>query len=449
MGRSGDLPRGLLTEYRVVDGSRPDDDGCPILHVDMDAFYASVEIRNRPELADRPVIVAGGSTRGVVMSANYPAREYGVRSAMPAMRAKKLCPAAVFLPPSFTEYQRVSKGVMGLFREVSPLVEPISMDEAFIDVGGALRRLRMSPAQIGRHIADGVHAEFGITCSVGVGPSKFIAKLASGMAKPDGMVVVPKDRVLDFLHPLPVSALWGVGARTADRLRAVGLTTVGEIAGMPIERLRRLVGVATAAHLSRLAAGHDDRAVVPERVEKSIGAEETFEIDRHDRVWVKRELLHLAERTASSLRTKGLRGRVVSIKVRFTDFRTITRSKTVGMPTNGSQEIYRTACQLLDEQTPPGAIRLIGVRVEQLRSDSDTGEQLVIDEPEYGWRDADHAIDRARSRFGYSAVRPASLLDREVRGTIVGPQSASGSNAVEVGKDGEGGEFHGRSPGDG
>jgi DNA polymerase-4 len=214
VGRSGGLPKELRGRY-LVDESRPatwpDDAGCPILHVDMDAFYASVEIRDRPELRERPVVVGGLGPRGVVCSANYPARTFGVRSAMPTASARRLCPQAVFLPPDFTAYREVSQGVLDIFRDLTPLVEPLSLDEAFLDVAGALRRTRMTPAQLGRALRARVEREHRISCSVGVSATKFLAKLASGMAKPDGMLVVPATDSLTFLHPLPVSALWGVG----------------------------------------------------------------------------------------------------------------------------------------------------------------------------------------------------------------------------------------------
>jgi DNA polymerase IV len=408
MGRSGDLPRGLVERYRATGHHHPDDTGCPILHVDMDAFYASVEIRERPELVERPVVVGGVGPRGVVSSANYIAREFGVRSAMPTAHARRLCPHAVFLPPTFELYQEVSAGVLALFRDITPLVEPLSLDEAFLDVAGALRRLRSTPAAIGAEIRRRVFAEHRISCSVGVGPTKFVAKLASGLAKPDGMLVVPRGEIEAFLHPLPVSALWGVGKATAERLAAIGLDRVADVAATPLPRLRRAVGVAQAEHLRALALGHDSRPVVAESAEKSVGAEETFEVDHFDRILLARELLRLSERTAGSLRSKGLAGRTVSIKVRYADFTTISRSRTLPTATDVTQEIYRTAVRLLTEHVPPGAVRLIGVRVEQL-GPSGRG-QLALDAPEHGWREADQAADRARGRFGTAAVRPASLL---------------------------------------
>jgi DNA polymerase IV len=407
------LPRDVARAYLVDESdptSWPDDTGCVILHVDMDAFFASVEIRDRPELRERPVVVGGVGPRGVVSSANYIARRFGVRSAMPTSTARRLCPQAVYLPPNFTAYREVSAGVLGIFRELTPLVEPLSLDEAFLDVAGALRRTRMTPARLGARIRATVAADHGISCSVGVAATKFLAKLASGMAKPDGMLVVPKAHGLDFLRPLPVSALWGVGARTTEALSRIGLGTVADVAATPLPRLRRVVGNAMAEHLHALANGHDARPVVPDTADKSIGAEETFDVDHHDRDLVKRELLRLAERTAMALRARGVRGRTVSIKVRFADFTTITRSLTLLVATDVTREVYRTACRLLDEQVPPGAVRLIGVRVEQLAESVDGGEQLTLDAPEHGWRDADLAADQARSRFGTAAVRPASLI---------------------------------------
>jgi len=409
MGRSANLPRGLRDRFRARDGVWPDDTGCRMLHVDMDAFYASVEIRERPELANVPVVVGGVSGRGVVCSANYLAREHGVRSAMPTAHARRLAPHAVYLPPQFHLYQEVSRGVMAIFRDITPLVEPLSLDEAFLDVGGALRRLGLTPGGVGELIRSRVFADHGVTCSVGAAPTKFLAKLASGMCKPDGMMVVPSSSMLEFLHPLPVSALWGVGAKTAARLEELGLETVADVAATPLPRLRRMIGVAMAEHLFVLAQGVDDRAVVPVTREKSIGAEETFEVDHWDRELLRRELLRLSERSAGSLRAKGLCGRTVSIKVRFADFTTITRSRTLPVATDVTQEVYRTASDLLDTQVPPGAVRLIGVRIEGL-DNADSAQQLIFDAPERGWREAEQAADQARSRFGSLAIRPASLL---------------------------------------
>lgn len=408
MGRQAGLPAGH-ERFRVSAHHAPDDTGCGLLHVDMDAFFAAVELRTRPELADKPVIVAGAGPRSVVTSANYPAREFGVRAAMPTAVARRLCPRAVFIAPSHGLYGEVSRGVMAIFRELTPLVEPLSLDEAFLDVSGALRRLRATPAELAERIRRRVRDEHGITCSVGVAGVKFVAKLASGMAKPDGVIVVPVARTLEFLHPLPIAALWGVGKRTEESLRGLGLSTVAQIAATPPQRLRRAVGAAAAEHLHALANGRDERGVVVGAPDKSIGAERTFDTDQRDRAVLERELLRLAERVAASLRAKGLRGRTVSIKVRFADFRTITRARTLPSPTDVARVIHTTAVALLTEAVAGVEVRLIGVRVEGLAG-TDEPEQLSFERAEPRWRDAEVAADVARSKFGSAAVRPASLL---------------------------------------
>jgi DNA polymerase-4 len=425
LGRSADLPRsGSGTQRdisaRVTGAGHGDDAGCPVLHVDMDAFYASVEVRQRPELAGRPVVVAGGSPtgdRGVVLSASYQARAFGVRSAMPVAHARRLCPQAEFVPPQLPRYAEVSKGVMALFREITPLVEPLSLDEAFLDVGGSVRRLGMSPAGIGEWIRGQVYDAHRVTCSVGVAPSKFLAKLASGLSKPDGLLVVPADGVLEFLHPLPLSALWGVGQRTAQALRRLGCTTVADVAGMSLPALRRAVGAASAHHLHELANGRDDRRVVPNLPEKSVGAEQTFARDEADRTALRRELLRLIERATAALRHRGLRGRTITLKIRHPDFTTISRSRTLADPTDSTHTVYAVAAELLDAHLPPGMlVRLLGVRIDQL-SRGAVAEQLTLDAAGIGaprsahWSDAERAADAARSRFGSAAVRPATLLD--------------------------------------
>ncbi|MGH3910290.1 MAG: DNA polymerase IV [Pseudonocardiaceae bacterium] len=415
MGRSADLPRPDQLRPGSTQRGRTDDHGCTILHVDMDAFYASVEIRERPELAGLPVVVAGGSTpagdRGVVLSASYEARAFGVRSAMPVARARRMCPQAQFVPPQFPRYAEVSRGVMALFREITPLVEPLSLDEAFLDVAGALRRLGMSPAGIGEWIRGQVYDAHQVSCSVGVAPSKFLAKLASGLCKPDGLLVVPVDGALEFLHPLPVSALWGVGRRTGEALHRMGCHTVGDVANMPLPALRRAIGVAAAEHLHELAGGRDERRVVPDAPEKSVGAEETFAQDVTDREVLRRELLRLAERATAALRGRGLRGRTIAVKVRYPDFTTITRSRTLTSPTDTGQVVFGVVADLLEASVPRGAaVRLLGVRIEQLVRGA-VAEQLTLDGGEANWPDAERAADAARSRFGSAAVRPAALVN--------------------------------------
>ncbi|HVF04791.1 MAG TPA: DNA polymerase IV [Frankiaceae bacterium] len=391
-------------------GARGDDTGCTVLHVDMDAFYASVELRRRPELRGKPVIVGGTGNRGVVTSATYEARAYGVHSAMPSSRARRLCPDAVFIAPDFAEYAATSRAVMEVFRSVTPLVEPISLDEGFLDVAGAIRRLG-SPAEIGEQIRATIEAEQRITCSVGVASTKFVAKLASARCKPDGLLVVPRDRVLEFLHPLPVGALWGVGERTEGTLQALGIRTVGDLATTPVEALRAALGQAAGAHLHALAWGRDDRAVVPHEPDKSIGAEETFDTDIGDPAAIHRELLRLSERTAARLRRGGYAGRTVSIKVRYADFTTVTRAKTLPAPTDVGQVVYGTARALYDALGIAGTpLRLVGVRIEHLVPAGAEPEQLVLGAAARGWREAEQAIDRANERFGSGAIRPASLV---------------------------------------
>ncbi len=388
-----------------------DDAGCHILHIDMDAFYASVELRRRPELRGRPVIVGGTGSRGVVLSATYECRAYGVHSAMPMMRARRLCPAAVVIPPDFAAYQDASAGVMEVFRAVTPLVEPLSLDEAFLDVAGARRRLGR-PAQIGELIRARVQDEQDITCSVGVASTKFVAKLASARCKPDGLLVVPADDVVAFLHPLPVAALWGVGERTEEQLLRLGLRTVGDLARVPVCTLQRALGPAAGGHLAALAWGRDDRVVVPHEPDRSIGAEETFPTDVDDPAVIHRELLRLAERTAVRLRATGQVGRTVSIKVRFSDFTTLSRSRTLPSATDVGRTVYDTGRMLFDGLGLQRArLRLVGVRVEGLTPAAGVPRQLILGERDSGWREAEQAADRAAHRFGAGAVRPATLVD--------------------------------------
>ena len=390
----------------------PDDTGCHILHVDMDAFYASVEVRDRPELMGKPVIVGSPNGRGVVLSASYEARKFGVRSAMPGAVARRRCPQAIFVPPRREAYSTVSKQVMAVFRAVTPLVEPLALDEAFLDVSGARRRLG-SPAWIGAAIRRQVEAEQGLTCSVGVASSKFIAKIASVRAKPDGLLVVPADGVLDFLHPLPVSALWGVGQRTGEALAQLGLRTVGDIAHAPLATLQQHLGNAVGAHLAALAWGKDSRGVTPHAPDKSIGAEETFATDVTDPDLVRRELLRLSERTARALREGGWAGRTVTVKLRLGNFRTITRSRTLPDPVDLARTIYETACSLYEGSGLDRAarLRLVGVRMTGLTAAEGATTQLAFDDKPTGWRDAERVMDQITQRFGAGAVRPAVLVD--------------------------------------
>jgi DNA polymerase-4 len=375
----------------------------------MDAFFASVEVRRRPELRGRPVIVGGAGPRGVVSSASYEARRFGVRSAMPGQRARRLCPQAVFLPVDFAEYAAASSAVMRIFRDVTPLVEPLSSDEAFLDVAGAARLLG-PPARIAGLIRRRVAQEQRLTCSVGVAPTKFVAKLGSTRAKPDGMVVVPAARVLEYLHPLPVEALWGVGERSAEVLRRLGMSTVRHLAEAPLGALRAALGDAAAVHLHDLAWGRDPRRVTVEQAEKSIGAETTFDTDVRDPAVLRRTMVELTGKVARRLRRSGQVGRTVSIKVRFDDFRTINRSRTLPVATDVTREILDTAWGLFTALAPREPIRLVGIRMESLAATGSAPRQLAMDEPERGWREAERAADAVVARFGAAAVRPAALL---------------------------------------
>jgi DNA polymerase-4 len=331
---------------------------------------------------------------------------------MPVGQARRLCPQAIFIDPRHGVYGTVSREVMRIFRDITPEVEPLSLDEAFLDVSGALRRLG-SPTAIARLIRREVAAQQAITCSVGIAVNKFVAKLASVHCKPDGLLVIPADGVLDFLHPLPVSALWGVGRQTGKVLDRLGLRTVGDIAATPVDVLERDLGRAAAAHLSGLASGRDDRRVERTVHEKSIGAEETFAEDIADPELIRRELLRLSGRTAQGLRAGGNAARTVVVKLRRADFSTITRSRTLPEPTDVAQQIYATACALyaaagLDARA---RLRLVGVRATGLVPASAADEQLAFGDRPASWREAERAVDRIAGRFGTDAVRPAALVN--------------------------------------
>lgn len=383
----------------------------PILHVDMDAFYASVEMIKDQSLRGKPIVVGGLGGRGVVTSASYEARAFGVSSAMPIVRARRLCPQAVFLSNDFRAYEDYSRRIRTVFERYTPLVEPLSLDEAFLDVSGSIK-LFGAPVDIARRIRSDV-AAIGLPCSVGVAPNKFLAKLASTRAKPDGLLVVPHDSVTDFLHPLPVTALWGVGEGTADVLRRLGLKTVADIAAVPRNTLQRAVGDAVGAHLHQLAQGIDERPVTPDEPAKSIGSEETFHRDLDDSEEILREMLRLCDRTAARLRSKGLCGRTVTLKVRWSNFKTITRSRTLGAAVDTAPEIYTVARSLYERLDPERPrIRLIGVSVSGLAAGPPKRQlDLLTTSVRPGWREASAAIDEIRGRFGDRSVGPAALLD--------------------------------------
>jgi DNA polymerase-4 len=381
-----------------------------IMHVDMDAFFVSVELRDRPDLRGRPVIVGFPAERSVVLSASYEARRFGVKSAMPMAVAQRLCPQAIIIEPRHKLYYEVSGQLMAIFESITELVEPLSVDEAFLDVGGAIRRLG-APLDIGQLIRRRVASELGITASVGIAASKFVAKIASTRCKPDGLLLIRPEQTVPYLHSLPVNALWGVGGKTAEVLARMGIRTVADVAATPASSLRKVLG-ATGEHVHRLSWGIDSRTVTPVRVEKSIGAEETFAADTADDALLHRELLRLSHRTAERLRASGLVARTVALKLRYADFSTVTRSRTVHAPLDSAQLIYAVAIQLLESLgSRPLTVRLVGVRAEQLEPAAQTSLQLSLDRRDDNWRAAEQALDKVAEKFGSKSVLPARLLE--------------------------------------
>jgi DNA polymerase IV len=400
---------------RQVSAGEVDDSTATILHVDLDAFFASVELLERPELKGKPVIVAHDGPRSVVTAATYEARAFGVNSAMPLSVAKRRCPDAIVLEPHFHQYQHYSRQVFAIYDEMTPRVERLGIDEAFLDVSGA-RAAIGSPIEVAGLIRRRVFAETGLIASVGAAATKFVAKLASGLSKPDGLLVIPRETTLDFLYPLPVSALWGVGAKSEATLLNNGLRTVGDVAASPIDTLQRLLGEAAAHKLHELANGRDPRTVETRAEEKSVGHELTFTADVTDERVIRRELLRLSSMVGERLRAAGMSGRTIAIKVRFDDFSSITRSRTITDPTNTGRRIFEEAWaswQALGRNDRP--IRLIGVRVEQLAGD---GHGAALWDDDEVWREAEGVMDAAAQRFGRGAVTQASLLGLKDSRTI-------------------------------
>ena len=403
---------------------RTERDTASILHVDMDSFFVSVELLDSPELRGLPSAVAHDTARSVVSSASYEARRFGVRSAMPVVRAKQLCPQLVLIDPHFEKYRAASSAVMRIFHEFTPLVEPLSIDEAFLDVAGSIR-LFGPPAEIARRLRVAVRERTGLPASVGLASTKHVAKLASQRAKPDGLLEIAPERTLEFLHPLPVEAIWGVGGATARALHGRAIRTVGDLAREPLDSLRRIVGNASAQRLHELANGRDAREVETRRVEKSIGHEETFAVDEGSRETLERELLRLSTRTGERLRQHGLEARTVAIKVRYGDFETVSRSRTLQEATNATQRIYRTARELFAslgegvDGGPVRPVRLIGVRAEQLAPEGSDAAALWSEDE--GWRALDQAVDEVRGRFGREGLTSARLL--APRRDVVDPRS--------------------------
>jgi DNA polymerase IV len=393
-----------------------------ILHVDMDAFFVAVELRRRPELRGRPVVVGGTGRRGVVAAASYEARRYGIHSAMPTATARRLCPTAVFLPGDHATYSAVSRDVQAHFHAVTPLVEPLALDEAFLDVSGA-RALLGDGVTIATGLRAAIQDDLGLTCSVGVATTKFIAKLASVDAKPVatpegvrpgiGVFEVRPGDELTYLHALPARRLWGVGPATFTRLQRMGVETVGDLAALDAKAVIGALGRAHGQHLVDLANGRDDRAVEPEREVKSIGHEETFAHDLHDRADVGRELTRLADAVASRLRAHGVGARTITLKVRDGGFTTITRATTLSGPIDTADAVVRATTPLLEHVDLAAGVRLLGLSASRF---GPPAEQLRLDDADdhsdsgTHWREASRAIDGVRERFGAAAIGPASSV---------------------------------------
>jgi DNA polymerase-4 len=396
-----------------------------ILHFDLDAFFASVEVLDDPALRGKPVIVGGGERRGVVSAASYEARKFGVRSAMPTATARRLCPDGVFLPVRMGRYKEASEKVFEIFRRFTPLVEPLSIDEAFLDVAGC-ERLFGSAEEVARRIKATVRAETGLTVSAGVAPNKFLAKIASDLDKPDGLTVVPPGKEAEFLDPLPVGKLWGVGKVTERELHRRGIRTIGDLRRIPGETLAREFG-ANGAHLHRLSRGIDDRPVETEHEAKSVGHEDTYDHDLRERGAMRRELLSLSDRVSARLRRHGLKGKTITLKVKYNDFVQVTRAATLSAPTDDGGTLYRICIDLLGN-TEAGArpVRLLGISVSKLApagnsARTDRSEQLPLFGPPRAGRRAEppqdpekkeklnRAVDRIRAKFGRKGIVPGAL----------------------------------------
>jgi DNA polymerase IV len=377
----------------------------------MDSFFAQVEMREDPSLVGRPIIVGGTSGRGVVTSATYEARALGVRAGMPTSRARALCPHAAFVPGSHGLYRRYSQEVMGILATITPALEQVSIDEAFLDVSGARRRLG-SPLEIATLIRTRIRDSVGLPASVGIASTKSVAKIASSHAKPDGLLLVPHEATVEFLHGLPVGALWGVGGRTGAILDREGIDTIGDLAHAPLARLTKLLGVASAHHLHDLAWGIDPRPVAPARAEKSVGMERTFEEDVRSRAQIEEFILAASHDCARRLRAGGVVGWTIGIKMRGADFHTITRSVSLVAPTDTGRDIARAARELFArEDMPIGGVRLFGVRVEGLQARSG-GVAVTLDRDERPAA-SERAMDQIRTKFGAGALAPATLLGKK------------------------------------
>lgn len=382
-----------------------------ILHVDMDAFYASVEERENPELVGKPVIVGGSPTgRGVVAAANYAARQFGIHSAMPAKRAFELCPQLISVRPRMQFYAQASRKIREIFFRFTPVVEPLSLDEAFLDVTGC-ERIFGPAVEIAKQIKQTIFAETKLIASVGVAPNKFLAKIASDLEKPDALVVVDPERIQDFLDPLPVGRIWGVGKVTGSVLQKLGIATIHDLRQLGMSSLEKHFG-SQAEHFYQLARGIDQRRVIPDRDAKSISHERTFEVDLMDRELLRAWTHELTDQVARRLRRHRLRGRTVHLKIRFADFRTITRSRSLSEPTHQTAAIWEVAAQLLEEGIPARhhGIRLLGVGVSHFSCQEKVQKSLFGDDDQKKQGRLDAVSDAIQNRFGNAALGRGSGL---------------------------------------
>jgi DNA polymerase-4 len=382
-----------------------------ILHLDMDAFYPSVEVLDNPELKGKPVIVGGGRERGVVSSASYEARRFGVHSALPMATAMRLCPDGIFLPGRMARYQEISRAVFDIFRQFTPLMEPLSIDEAFLDVTGS-ERLLGQPDEIAKKIRQKVFELTGLTVSAGVAPSKFVAKIASDIEKPDGLTVVPPDRVRDFLDPLPIKKMWGVGKVTQESLERLNIRTFKDLSNVPLKILEKKFGK-HGLKMHELSMGMDDRDVVPEHDVKSIGHEQTFLRDVTELEEAKKSLLALTNKVAQRMRRNGIAGKTVTLKVKYSDFFQITRSDTLAEPTDDGLEMYSTVCRLL-EKTEVGRrpIRLLGVSLSQLNFPGKEDQLSLFVKKDQKRKRLNTALDSLNEKHGDDSVQPGTLLSK-------------------------------------
>jgi DNA polymerase-4 len=383
-----------------------------ILHVDMDAFFASVEVLDNPGLAGKCVIVGGVSNRGVVSAASYEARRYGVHSAMPMFQARQKCPHGIFLKPRGSRYKALSRRIMAILKEFSPVIEPVSIDEAYMDITGCAT-LYGPPEKMGSSLKKKILAETGLTCTVGIAPLKFLAKIASDMEKPDGLTFIAPGQVPEFISRLPVEKVPGVGRRTRKQLERLGIETLGDARKYSTEQLIRRLGK-YGGRLAELAAGVDTSQVTPVRPVKSISSEETLAADTRDRGRLRNVLLAHAEDVGRQLRKKGLRAGCVTIKIKHADFTQHTRQSGLSRPTRSSDTLYRSACRLLSEYTSGKPVRLIGLGAADLHEEASPVQMDLFRGPEASedeWESVDHAVDAISERFGDYAVRRAGLFD--------------------------------------